>query len=180
MFADFSSYIVVLLFVFILVASGRYFYCLELRWAARRLARKLGLDILNLAYSFEQIVYFVSLPSNIPNIRLASPENLVIKLDYRSLFFPRLFGLKMYLQTDKERIVLAYLPIKDFRLPALDKLQEEGKIKESDYLKMSTCKMIHPTTLKEISDEVFKQLQVGRNGRKAGAAEEIASTVNSL
>lgn len=176
MTTGFATFFIVLLFVLTIVASGRYFYGLELRTTARRLTRALNLEIPKLDYSFEQIVYFASLPSNIPSIRNASRDNLVIKLDYKSLFFPRLSGLKIYIKTDTERIILAYLPIKDFRLPVLDQILEQGKINESDYQKISICKLIHPATLREISEEVFQQIQVGRKGRKPAEADTAAKS----
>ncbi len=180
MITGFVTFIIVLLFVLTIVVSGRYFYGLELRTKANKLTRSLGLKIAELDYSFEQIVYFASLPSNIPTIRNASRANLVIKLDYKSLFFPRLSGLKIYIKTDTERIILAYLPIKDFRLPSLDPLLEQGKIDESDYQKISICRLIHPATLKEISEEVFQQIQVGRKKRKpADTAETQERTVKA-
>lgn len=178
----FTAFIVVFLYILIVIGTGRYFYCLELRAASRRLTRKLGLDILKQDYSFEQIVYFISLPSNMPAVRHAGRDNLIIKLDYRSLFFPRLSGLKIYIQAGHERIAVAYLRIKDFRLPALDQILEQGRINESDYLKMSTCKLIHPVTLNEISDEVYRQIQLGRRRRNAeeGAAKNAKRTVKEI
>ncbi|MGF7047894.1 hypothetical protein J2T13_002400 [Paenibacillus sp. DS2015] len=71
------------------------------------------------------------------------------------------------IRTDTDNLILAYLPIKDFRLPKLDQILEKGKIDETDYLKASTYKLMHQTTLKEISDEVYKQMQVGRRGKVA-------------
>lgn len=163
----FSIIIVVLIFLLIIFTSSRFFYSLELRSVTRRLTNSLGFDIQHLDYSFEQIVYFVSLPSNIPTIKNAKQEDLVIKLDYRSPLFPRLSGVKIHIKTDTENMVLAYLPIKDFRFPALDQILLQGKIDETDYLKISTYKLIHEITLREISCEVYKQMQVGRDGKVA-------------
>jgi hypothetical protein len=103
----------------------------------------------------------ISLPSNLPIIKNVKPEELTIELDYTSLIFPQLSGIKIYIKTNKEKMVLAYLPTKDFRLPTLDQMLEQGKINEGDYLKISTYKLIHQTTLKEITGEVYKQLQIG-------------------
>ncbi|RCX17782.1 hypothetical protein DFP94_108143 [Fontibacillus phaseoli] len=181
MMTGFASFIIVLLFILMVLASGRFFYGRELKSRARKLSRTFHLEIPNMDYSFEQIVYFISLPTNIPSIRNASRDNLVIKLDYKSLIFPRLSGLKMYIKSEKEKILLAYLPIKDFRLPALDQILKQGKINESDYRNMSTCKLIHPATLKEINEEVYQQIQVGRKRRKpAGAADPEQRTVKAL
>ncbi|MEK4513366.1 hypothetical protein EJP82_08855 [Paenibacillus anaericanus] len=159
----FSVIVVVLIFASIIILSSRFFYSMELQAVTRRLTKSHGFQILKLDYSFEQIVYFVSLPTNIPTIRNAKQEDVVIKLDYRDLLFPRLLGIKIYIKTDMKHIILAYLPIKDFRLPALDQILEQGKIDGQDYLKISTYKLMHKTTLEQISDEVYKQIQVGRN-----------------
>ncbi|WP_438348553.1 hypothetical protein ACP8HI_23615 [Paenibacillus sp. FA6] len=163
----FSLVLVLAIFIFIsiILMSSRFFYFTELKSMTQKITRLHGFDIEELDYSFEQIVYFVSLPSNLPAIKHAQLENIVIKRSFESLFFPRLLGIKIVIHTDTENLTLAYLPIKDFRLPALDQLLEQGKIDEVDYLKISTCKLIHSQTLKEISDEVYKQMQLGRNGK---------------
>lgn len=163
----FSIVLVLAIFIFIsiILLTSRFFYFTELKSMTQKLTRLHGFDIIGLDYSFEQIVYFVSLPSNLPTIKYAKLENIVIKHSYQSLFFPNLTGIKIVIHTEMENLTLAYLPIKDFRLPALDQLLERGKIDEVDYLKISTCKLIHPKTLKEISDEVYKQMQMDRNGK---------------
>ncbi|WP_442597123.1 hypothetical protein [Neobacillus sp. D3-1R] len=155
---EFSIIISAIIFISVLLLSNRYFYFLELKAFTNRVSRTLGLDVLQLDYSFEQMVYFISLPSNIPVIKKAKQEDILIKCVYTSLFFPRLSGIKILIKSNEENRVVAYLPIKDFRLPTLDRIQEEGKINESSYLKISTYKLSHSTTLKEISEEVFKQI----------------------
>lgn len=158
---------IVLLFLLFLVIGGRHFYWLMLQAEARRLARRHDLDLYKLACPFEQIIYFVSMPSQVPEIRHADKENLVIKPDYRSLLFPQLAGLKIFIRTGGEPILLAYLAMKDFRLAALDQLQEQKVIGEAEYRKLAACKLIHPATLEEISDEVSQQIQRGRKARQA-------------
>ncbi|MMZ60653.1 hypothetical protein D3C76_493230 [compost metagenome] len=164
----FSVIIAVLTFVGLLLLSSRFFCFIEMKLVAVRITKSLGLNIVDLDYSFEQIVYFVSLPSNIPILKNANPEDLVVKLDYRSLFYPRLMGVKIFVKTadHDENIIISYLPTKDFRLPILDQILKQGKINEDDYLKISTCKLIHQTTLKEIAEEAYKQIRLGRNGKE--------------
>lgn len=162
----FSATIAIVVFSVLILISNRLFYYIEMKTVAVRITKSIGLNIVDLDYSFEQIVYFVSLPSNIPNIKNAKQENLVIKLDYRSLFFPRLVGIKIYIRTEQEDIIISYLPIKDFRLPALDQILEQGKINEADYLKISTYKLIHQRTLQEIAEEVYNQIRLGRKAKK--------------
>lgn len=158
---------IILLFLLILVIGGRYFYGLMLQPEARRLARRHGLNVYELACPFEQIIYFVSMPSQVPEIRHADKGNLVIKPDYRSLLFPQLAGLKIFIRTGGEPILLAYLAMKDFRLVTLDQLLEQKAIGEAEYRKLAACKLIHPSTLEEISDEVSQQIQRGRKVRQA-------------
>jgi hypothetical protein len=157
--------VIIIFFISIIFLSSRFFYSMELKSVTRGLTQSQGFHILELDYSFEQIVYFVSLPSNIQEIKDAKQSDLMIKLDYKSLLFPRLSGIKIVIKNETENIILAYLHVKDFRLPALDQILEQGKIDEREYLKISTYKLMHPTTLKEISDEVYMQMQVGRKGK---------------
>ncbi|MBA9084653.1 hypothetical protein FHR92_001114 [Fontibacillus solani] len=161
----FSVIVATLVFVGLLLLSSRFFCFVEMKSVAVRITKSLGLNIVDLDYSFEQIVYFVSLPSNIPTLKNAKQEDLVIKLDYRSLFFPRLTGIKIFIKTEEEDIIISYLPTKDFRLPVLDQILEQGKINRDDYLKISTYKLIHQTTLNEIAEESYKQIRLGRNGK---------------
>lgn len=162
----FSATIAIVVFCVLILISNRFFYYVEMKTVAVRITKSLGLNIVDLDYSFEQIVYFVSLPSNIPDIKNAKQEDLVIKLDYRSLFFPRLVGIKIYIKTDQENIMISYLPIKDFRLPVLDQILEQGVINEDDYLKISAYKLIHQRTLQEIAEETYNQIRLGRKKAK--------------
>lgn len=159
--------IMVVTFVTVILLSSRFFYMLEIKSFIRQLTARLGLDIMELEYSFEQIVYFTTLPSNLPVIKHAKREDVVIKLDFHTLFMPGLAGIKIGIRTEGEDMDLAYLPIKDFRFPILDQLLEQGQINESEYLKISTFKLTHLTTLDEIADEIYKQMMVGRNGKLA-------------
>jgi hypothetical protein len=154
-----SVSMIVVVFIATLLLSSKFFYILGLKSFTKRLAMRNDLNILELSYSFEQMVYFIPLPSNLPIIKNATKEDISIDCDYTSLLFPRLSGIKIYIQGETESLILAYLPIKDFRLPTLDQMLEQGKIDGHSYLKISTYKLIHPNTLKEISDEVFKQIQ---------------------
>lgn len=151
-----------ILFIVIIILTGRYFYILEVRAAAKKLRRSLHVDALELNYSFEQMIFFHSLPSNIPTIKNAKQENLSIEFEYRSFIFQQLIGIKVYVKNGNESILLAFLPTKDFRFPTLDSLQKQGKIDDMTYLKIATYRLIHPKTLHEISEEVYKQMKIGR------------------
>jgi hypothetical protein len=160
------------IFVAVMVLSSRFFYNLELKSYTKKISKVLQLDILELSYSFDQMVYFISLPSNLAIISNARKEDVYIKCEYTSFYLPELVGIRIYIQSQQEDLLLAYLPIKDFRLPKLDSLLEQGSINEAEYLKISMNKLIHPATLTEITEEVYKQLQVGKSemymGTKGG------------
>lgn len=160
----FGIMILFITFVFMatILLTNRYFYFWELKSSTLKLARELNLNIFELNFSFEQMVYFISLPTNIPTIKNAKLNDIVIEFDYISPFFPKLSGIKISIQSITEKRTLAYLPTKLFRLPALSQLLQQGKISIEDYLKISSYKLIHPSTIEEIKKEVYLQLQQGR------------------
>ncbi|GGM23580.1 hypothetical protein GCM10011351_06700 [Paraliobacillus quinghaiensis] len=154
---------VLCIFVLTILMTSRYFYLLDIKLQARKIMKRLDINIAELNYSFEQISYFYTLPSNITALKSARKENILIEYDYDSILFQQLKGIKIYVeQQDKHDLLLAYLTINDFRLPSLDVLMEEEKIDENSYLKISIYKLIHPVTIKQIKDEVYKQILIGR------------------
>lgn len=164
-----TSVIIILvsvLFLVIILSTSRTFYLMDLKTFTKNRTKKLGLDVLDLAYSFDQMVYVVSLPSSNKELRNAREEDIIIDCEYTTYFFPRLLGIKVSMNLAQGKQMIAYLPIKDFRLPKLDQLQEQGILNESDYLKISTYKLIHESTLNEISEEVYRQLVNEGNNSK--------------
>lgn len=151
--------VLVLIFVSANLASGRLFYVYHLKSYAKRKAKSLGFDILKMDFSFEQMVYFLTLPSSLPAVKKAKPQDIKVEIDYGSFFFPKVAGIKVKLRNASEEKILAYLPIKDFRLPQLDQLLERREIDEAAYLKMATYKLIHSNTLQEISEEVYNHIK---------------------
>ncbi|MBM6616883.1 hypothetical protein [Bacillus suaedaesalsae] len=158
----FYSMLIIVVFFSVILSSSRYFYMMELRAFSKKVMKNLQVDIINLDFSFGQMVYFISLPSNLPHIKHAKKEDIVVELEYNSYFFPKIRGIKVLVEGEENTEVLAYLPISDFRLPSLDRILEEGRINEEEYLKMSMYKLMHPETVKEIAEETYKQIQVGR------------------
>ncbi len=154
--------IAALVFIFTAVLTSRPMYTFSMKNYSKRVTTQYGFRVADLHYSYDQMIYFISLPTTLPYIKEAVKEELIIEQDYSSFLYPELKGIKITLEHDGEKLYLAYLPIGNFRLPHLDKLQQEGKIDEAAYLKISTTKLLHPDTLQEVRDEVFKQLQVGR------------------
>ncbi|WP_085506555.1 hypothetical protein [Thalassobacillus devorans] len=154
--------ITAVLFLSVILFSSRHFYYSELKQFAKRIETRHGINLAGLNFSFEQMVYFISLPSNIPLLKKAGQEDVVIRFDYGSLLCPRVSGIEVVVETGNEHMSLAYLPIKDFRLPTLDKMFEEGKIDEKAYLKLSAAKLMEAETIKEIKEEVYQQIRRNR------------------
>ena len=151
-----------IILITLIIATGRFFYLLEVKLVAKKLIKNLKINPLNQNYSLEQIVYFHSLPSTIPFINNAKKENISIKHDYDSLLFQQLNGIEINIKGKHETILLAYLSTKDFRFPSLDLLMKEGKIDAISYVKIATYRLAHSDTLNEIVDEVYKHIQIGR------------------
>jgi hypothetical protein len=151
------------LFFFLVSAlTSRPLYNLSQKYYSKRVTAHYGFKVSDLHYSYDQMIYFISLPTTLPYIKDALKEDLVIEQDYSSYFFPLLKGIKISLKQHGTKLYIAYLPIGSFRLPHLDKLQQEGTIDEHTYLRISTSKLLHRDTLQEVREEVYKQLQVGR------------------
>lgn len=157
------SFILATFFFFMASAlTSRSLYNLSQKHYSKRVTAYYGFKVSELHYSYDQMIYFISMPTTLPYIKNALKEDLVIEQDYSSYFFPVLKGIKISLNQHGENMYLAYLPIGNFRLPHLDKLQQEGTIDEQTYLRISTSKLLDPGTLQEVREEVYKQLQVGR------------------
>ncbi|MDZ5473997.1 hypothetical protein SM124_19945 [Bacillus sp. 31A1R] len=152
----------ILLFFLTMILFSSQFYIFATRNYTKAVSKRLGFKVKELHYSLDQIIYFISLPSNLPEVRNAKIEDLVIEQDYSCYLFPKLKGIKIWIHSNKNRLELGYLPIENFRLPSLDKWENEGKISDETNFKISICKLIHPKTIKEIREEVFKQIQIGR------------------
>lgn len=151
-----------LIFLVSIALTSRPLYNFSMKNYSKSITSQYGFKVSELHYSYDQMIYFISLPTSLPYVKAAVKEDLIIEQDYSSYFYPSLKGIKIYLNLNAEKLYLAYLPIGNFRLPHLDKLQQEGRIDEQTYLKISTSKLLHPRTLQEVREEVFKQLQVGR------------------
>lgn len=156
-------FILASLFFFMASAlTSRPLYNISQKHYSKRLTAHYDFKVSDLHYSYDQMIYFISMPTSLPYIKDALKEDLVIEQDFSSYFYPVLKGIKISLKQDGKKMYLAYLPIGSFRLPHLDKLQQEGTIDEQTYLRISTSKLLHPGTLHEVREEVYKQLQVGR------------------
>lgn len=161
-----NEVIILLLFSIILVivtvGTAKYFYLLNIKKSTERYFKRNNLNLKDLHYSFEQIVFFYKLPSNIRTIKQAKREHLSLKLDFSYSLFVELKGIYIEVEGNESSIILAYLPIKNFMLPYLDEKLQEGLIDESMCNKISIAKLLHKNTLVEIMDEVYNQIQFGR------------------
>lgn len=142
--------------------SAKYFYLLAIKTTTNKYFKKQQLNLEDLHYSFEQIIYFYKLPSNIAAIKHATRNQLSLKFDFSNFLFVKLNGIYIEIEKTKEPVILAYLPIKNFMLPYLDEKINEGSISESLSTQISIAKLIHKKTLQEIMDEVYYQVQFGR------------------
>ncbi|MFB1081753.1 hypothetical protein [Jeotgalibacillus sp. JSM ZJ347] len=149
----------IIVFTAVFLISTRPLYVRSLKIKADRVAKKMGLSLGELVYSYEQMVFFTALPSHLPQLKHAGKQDIKLKLDYHSMFFPRLKGVKVIVTKGSHPFVLAYLPIKDFRLPALDRLSSESHLNDKEYLMVSSYIASNPRTLSEIKDEVFNKMQ---------------------
>lgn len=156
--------IIILAFLSLIMLSSRYFYILNIKVSTKKLMLLHQFDALTLSYSFEQIIYFHPLPSNIPTIKYAKKKDILIKYDYHFFFSPYLRGIHIYIGNDQQKILLAYLATNHLRFPTLDILMKQEKIDKDSYLKVSTYRLIHPQTLQEVTNEVYHQMKIGRYG----------------
>lgn len=153
-----QSVILLCLFVIGLLLS-KYGYRIILRLFTKNKLKQLGYKLEDVQFSFDRMVYTISLPTNQPDIIRAAKENFAVKEEYNSWIYPQLIGSRVVLQpVQGHDQLIAYLPVEQFRLPLLDNLLMDGKITEEDYRRISECKLILPLTKAEIIDEVYTQI----------------------
>ncbi|WP_404406056.1 hypothetical protein [Jeotgalibacillus malaysiensis] len=149
----------IIAFTAVFLMTARPLYLRSLKVKAERVAKRLGLSLNEFVYSYEQMVFFTALPSHLSQLKHADIEDITLKLDFHSMFFPRLKGVKVVITKGSHPFDLAYLPIKDFRLPALDRLSSESHLSNKEYLMVSSYIASNPRTLLEIKQEVFNKMQ---------------------
>lgn len=154
--------LIIILTTLTIIFTAKYFYLLHVRIITIRTLKKHQVVLADLHYSFEQIVFFHTLPSQIEAINKAKRNQFRLKYDYDEFIFIKLNGIYIEIETDDEPIILAYLPLKNFMLPFLDEKINEGTIDHPLSKKISLAKAIHPDTSKEMINEVYNQVQYGR------------------
>lgn len=153
------SLLYIIVFLSITILGSKYFYFMYLKYFTNKTLEKLNYNLKDLKYSYEEIIYFVPLPSNNPIISNSSRNDLYVKKELISPIYPSIKGIKVILKNKKDKdILIAYLAKDNFRLPTLDKLLFYKKIDINTYSKIVSYKLIHPVTIKEILDEIYIQL----------------------
>lgn len=160
--SEFSVMIMVVVFVGTLLFTSRPCYRLILRSIAKREAARLNVSLQDVSFSFDQMVYFIALPTTVPEARDASKDELVIEPYYESYFFPEVNGIQVSVKSGQDTIAIAYLPLGDFSLPILDRYVETGVIDERTNRIIRAHMIIHERTSRAIRDEVYHQLHEDR------------------
>lgn len=151
------------IFVITTFFGSKHFYYLYLRTFSNKALAKLDLQLADLNFSFEEITYLIALPSNNPVIATASREDLHFKKESLSLLYPTIEGIKIFVKNiERGDQMIAYLSTDNFRLPLLEKSLYTNEISEEVYHKICSYKLIHPSTLNEILDEVYLQIRSNR------------------
>lgn len=151
---------VVLLGVFVI---GLLFSKAIYRWSnglvVRVKLKKLGYEQKDLNFSYDRVVYTISLPTNRPDIMGADKGDFRFVEEYDSWIYPQLSGVRIELNQEQENPkLIAYLPIEQFRLPLLDQLLVDRVISGETYRRICIYKLILPSTRNEMIDEVYKQI----------------------
>ncbi|MFC5530959.1 hypothetical protein [Cohnella yongneupensis] len=150
----------VLVFLLVAIVGSRVGYSLHLRWYVNSLLRRLGHSKEELTFSFDKMVYAIPLPTNQPELLEAGIEQYRIVEEYDSWVYPQLIGIRVMLRTTKgtDRLV-AYISADTLWIPLLEKLLVEGKIDRKTYGKISTYKLMLPSTQSDTLTEAFGQMR---------------------
>ena len=150
----------VLLFLVLSLLFSRQLWQRYLHHFSRRCLQQLGYTYGELKYSFEEIIYMVSLPTPNPVLQQATVNNIHIEVEHGSLLYPTARALRVVF-TDRHgvRQLLAYLSFDRFHVPILDEANALKKIKDSDLTKVSIFLFHHPKIHREIIEEVLRKLR---------------------
>lgn len=155
---EFSVMIMTVTFIGSILLTSQPCYRFVTGYLARRHAAVLGVSLKDVSFSFDQMVYFIALPTTIPEVRDAAKKELIIIPYYESYFFPEVNGVQVSVKSRTSAIPIAYLPIDDFSLPVLDRNLEAGKINERVNRTIREHMIVHDRTLAAIRDEVYHHL----------------------
>lgn len=160
--SEFSVMIMTVVFIATILLTSRPCYIFILRHIAKREATELHVSLKDVSFSFDQMVYFIALPTTIPEVRDATKDELVIEPYYESYFFPDVNGVQVSVKSAKKLVPVAYLPIDDFSLPVLDRHLEAGTIDERTNRIIRAHVIVHERTSQAIRDEVYLHLHEER------------------
>ncbi|WP_146035904.1 hypothetical protein [Salipaludibacillus keqinensis] len=141
------------------ILCSKAFYELLIKWRSERKLTKLKKQIDDIHYSFEELIYFVSLPNQNPDICNVNIDKFHAKPVYRSFIFPVNEGLMVSVNHHKENINIAFMALDSFRIPFLEKLHHQYKLNEKEYEDMRSYVLIHPRTRKSFIEEVYRQIR---------------------
>lgn len=160
--SEFSVMMMAVTFIGTILLSSRPCYLFILRHIAKREAAALRISLQDVSFSFDQMVYFIALPTTIPEVRDARKDELIIEPYYESHFFPDVNGIQVSVKSGQEVIPITYLPIDDFSLPILDRYLETRTIDERTNRIIRAHVIVHERTLQAIRDEVHHHLHEDR------------------
>lgn len=138
---------------------SKYGYKFHLLLRTKFKLKRAGYRLEDVKFSFDRMVYTISLPTSQPDIMRADKESFRIVEEFDSWIYPRLKGVRILLRPGLGNAqLISYMPMEEFRQPLLDQLLLEGEITEGAYRRISACKLMLPSTKAEIIDEVYKQI----------------------
>ena len=159
---EFSVMMMAVTFIATILFTSRPCYRFVTGNLARRHAAALGVSLKDVSFSFDQMVYFIALPTTIPEVRDAIKDELVVEPYYESYFFPDVNGVQVSVKSENAVVPIAYLPIDDFSLPVLDRYLETKTIDERVKRTIRAHMIVHERTLEAIRDEVYHHLHKDR------------------
>lgn len=160
--SEFSVMMMTVTFIGAILLSSRPCYLFILRYIAKREAGALHVSLKDVSFSFDQMVYFIALPTTIPEVRDAMKQELIVKPYYESYFFPDVNGIQVSVKSGQKLVPITYLPINDFSLPILDRHLEAHTIDERTNRIIRAHVIVHERTLQAIRDEVYNHLHEDR------------------
>jgi hypothetical protein len=145
--------VIILIYVGLVVFFGDKIYFALLHFIAKKKLEKIGYQIEELDFSFEQIVYLVSTPSS--NYKLANSDcEYKIEMLNRSILWPALDLIKIVAEAEEDKMNLALIKKDKFPVPILDTLLYHDQISQWEYDLFISYIFSHPRTHKLLLEEV--------------------------
>lgn len=116
-------------------------------------------NLTSLAFSLEQIIYYVRVPTLNLALKEQSLEHYHILLDreYFGCLGPQAW--EIYTQLGDEELLLAELPFRLFEIPTLNTLCSHGKITEGERRALYIEKFLHFSTAEHVIREVYTRVK---------------------